>query len=220
MKLTPPQLKTLKSLPTYRKKKLFFSWKKIIAENSVDGTITSEILMKHSYFFRISITRFVKKSAEVLRKEIELTTSHFTHSKVMRLIVVHQLWSLAEVNSPFPSLTIFHRLLAKTLENENEKKSLEKIDTIIAEFGNQGTLAIKNDGKVKRLVKREQIWMKKVKQWRSQHVDHPNYSMDHPEEQKFRHRKEAINDRIQQLRMYRKTYDKMLETIAVRRCQV
>ena len=214
--LSCQQLNILKGLPADRKQFLRISkndsskkdfhlhWKKMINSNSANGPVTSEILKEHVEYFRICVSKRVKYSAKILGPT-------FPPGLIMGLSVLYELWSLVEVTMPFPLLANFYKNGDDSFENEKEMKKWKSFDEQIADIGRFGTLATKNDGKLQRLVKREKIWIKKVNEWRSQHFGHPDYSINHPEEQKFRHRREALKDRIQQLRMYRKTYEKVLD---------
>ena len=202
MTLTVSQLKALEVVGVVsfstnnkvRKKRKHKNVKNILAVSCTDITITPATLIEHVELFKECVMKYVERSSYIVR--------HYDPVLIGRLSVLRELWSLVEIPLPFPLLTSFYESKFddqnSTYRNETLKK-LGEFDTLTAEIANRGTLAIKNDGKLKRLIERRRIWMKKVKEWRSLHASHPDYNMDHPEEQKFRRKKKELQARVRQL---------------------
>ena len=202
MTLTVTQLKALEVVGVVSflnnkkvKRKPKYKVKKILAASCKDNSIKPSKLIEHIELFKECVIRYVERSSHLLR-----------HSEpvglLARLSVLRELWSLVKITFPFPFLSSFYESKFRdkdSIYSIETFKKLEELDTIIAEIANRGLLAQKNDGKLKRLIERRRIWMKKVKEWRSLHVSHPDYNTDHPEEQKFRLKKKELQARIRQL---------------------
>ena len=76
-------------------------------------------------------------------------------------------------------------------------------------------LCEKNDAKLKRNEIKLHAWLTKVDAWREQYMDHPQYHINHPEEQYFRKVKAKLDQKIEKLKRDKEQYSQIIKRQAL-----
>ena len=100
------------------------------------------------------------------------------------------------------------------LQNENRNSNLERLDKTMGRVRHLKLLATKNEAKLIRLEERRSKWLKEVSEWRSFHLCHPDYHVDHPEEETFRAVSSRLDQRMDSLKGNRAKYIQQIATLS------
>ena len=208
MMLTEQQVKTL---GVVRVVKFQNVGQRVCSEPADLVLFTSRSTLKMSTLFK-HLDYFLKRTRKYI-KHFEHRTFCRSNACARHIKTIRELWKLMNIdeNTKTPVSRIrFTSLIPKKADETittnpmlNEMNALQNLDPLV----------IKNYQKLKRNEKKRSDWMQQVSAWRQSNYHHPDYHINHPEEQKFKQLQSEINKKIQNLKVIHEQYMKNIKKL-------